>query len=202
MAGLSAKGASGETDFKGFVPVEPGLYHAFIADAVTAEENERVNADNVTFQVITGKVPGQEGRQVRGGYFRDKETNEFQDQHVRLALATKFMLPGQEVAEFSVKHLIGRQCVIRVTQRKDGDKTYTDVGNRGFDVWGVDNPEVADVPKDAAALKQFADWLQANQGVTISMPTAAPQAQAGGSAPAGPATPSTPATPPNPFANV
>ncbi len=79
-----------------------------------------------------------------------------------MAMCIGLLAPGQEIDEDLTSKALGRQLVIEVVEREytdknSGDKKKAlDLANFGYATWAVDDPLVADVPKNANALKNRA----------------------------------------------
>lgn len=142
------------TDASGNTPPLPGQYHVVIkaANGARCKKNgDQFNADIIEYEVLAGTVPGQEGRAVTQFLWLD-DGNET-DLHTRFALASGLVKPGQARDVDLDQEAPGLQLIINVVEfnKKDGGKGKG-IGNYGFDLWGVNDPEVAGVPKDADAL--------------------------------------------------
>lgn len=156
MGKMSTKGHKSESDINGRTPPEPGSYHVIVSHVDAS--GDQFDGIAVTFQVLAGTVEGMEGRTLNQRFYYDKETGEYQDSHVRLALASGLIEPDSE-ADVDWDELVGRQLVIGIEKRsgkdKEGnEKMYTNIGNFGLAVWSVKNPAVEGVPKDKAAIKK------------------------------------------------
>jgi len=157
MAGLDASGVKSETDLKGRQAPERGIYHGIVNHADGSYDKH--DAVIVDLEVLAGKPADQRGRSVRHMMFLDKEGN-YGDHHLRFAMAVGLIGPGEQ-KDVDWEKAVGRQLLFGVEKRAGKDKKtgedreYTNVGNFGYDVWSVNSPdpEVADVPKDEAALK-------------------------------------------------
>jgi len=158
MPVLSAKEVSSPNDLKGKQRPQPGKYHVFIThwDEACKEKDQLV----VGFTVIDGTTPGQTGRELQTSMlFHDKDGKDLTDRITRLAMCIGLLAPGQEIDEDLTSKALGRQLVIEVVEREytdknSGDKKKAiDLANFGYATWAVDDPLVADVPKNANALK-------------------------------------------------
>lgn len=148
---LDASGVKSESDIQGRQRPEEGIYHAIVEHIdASQEKHDAVIAD---VKVLAGNVDNQAGRSLRHMMFLNKEDGGYTEQHLRFALATGVIKPGQK-KEPDWSEAIGQQIVIGVEKRdgKDG-KTYTQVSNFGLDIWSVDNPDKPEIPMDAEALK-------------------------------------------------
>lgn len=159
MAKLNASSCKSASDVKGgYDPIENGMYHVWITDA---GEKSGITADEISFQIITGTVDGQEGKVLKETFWRDKaDEDEFGEGHLRLALAT-YMINGGEDRDISFgdyyRACKNRQCIIKVGKRPDKNdksKHYDCIADRGMAIWGVNDPEVAHVPKHQGYLQQ------------------------------------------------
>jgi len=167
MAGLDASDVKGETDVKGREAPDPGIYHGIVNHV--DDSQDKYDAVIVDLEVlagerrISGRSPGepvdQRGRSLRHMMFLEGEKGkDYGDKHLRFALAVGLIKPGEQ-KDVDWNEAVGRQLVFAVEKRAGKDKKtgeereYTNVGNYGLDLWSVGNPEVADVPKDEAALK-------------------------------------------------
>ena len=151
---LDASGIKTETDVKGRQPPDPGTYHGVVQFADASYEKH--NAVIVDLEVLAGTPTDQKGRVLRHMAFLDEEGN-YSDRHLRLALATGIIEPGQ-AKDVEWQDTVGRQVIFQVERRPGKDKEgepreYLNVAHFGLAIWSVGNPEVADVPKDEAALK-------------------------------------------------
>lgn len=151
---LDASNVKTEGDVKGRQPPEPGIYHGVVQYA--DDSQDRHSAVIVDLEVLAGKPTDQKGRVLRHMMFLEDRGN-YNDKHLRFALATGIIKPGEE-KDVDWKDTEGRQLVFAVEKRPGKDKNgeereYTNVSNFGLDLWSVGNEEVADVPKDEAAIK-------------------------------------------------
>jgi hypothetical protein len=115
---------------------------------------DKYNAQITTLEVLAGTVEGQEGRQLTH-FLNLNDDGQYTKKHLRFALATGLIKPGEKKDEVDWTAAEGKQLVFSVEKReskKDG-KVYTQVSGYGLDLWCVDNPEVKDVPKNKEALK-------------------------------------------------
>lgn len=85
-----------------------------------------------------------------GGKFRSKVLSRF-------LLAANQLNPSQKGQKIKVdeNNLRGQMIVasLEMGDKKDNGKQYLEIGNGGMDVWHIDDPHVATIPKDAGALK-------------------------------------------------
>jgi hypothetical protein len=147
---MNSTGVKNESDVTGFRPPAPGRYHAvvkYVDDSFAKTYGEKNNqALIVEFQILAGTVPGQENLTHKEMMFlRDGGPT---DQHLRFALVTGLMQAGTE-ADVNFQNAVGRQLIIALeknTSKKDS-KEYTNLAEYGMAMWGLNNPEVKDVPR-------------------------------------------------------
>lgn len=168
MVTMGAEGVQSENDIEGQQRPLPGQYHVVVKDATEKSADERRNHDQVIldFEVLMGTTPGQEGRTITE-YFAVTEKAVCRLQ--KLALCLGLLKPGEEERDVDFAAAAGRQLVIAIEENKyktkDGqEKEGVRVGFLGF--WSLDNKEVADVPKDAEAIKIAASGGQMPAGDT------------------------------------
>jgi len=161
-------------DIQGKPQPVAGKYHVQITEC----NDSRVRKDgtplhNTIFQleVLDGTVPGQVGKEmpwfVRLGE-NGEETDEYCGIIGRLCLATGLIagkgqsgyIPGGR--DVQPEEFAGQQCVIEWEEWSSKGKHGFQVANRGLAVWSVDSPEIADVPKNLAAVKLWRDSRAAN----------------------------------------
>lgn len=141
---LNSSGVNNENDVVGFRPPAPGRYHVVVKSV--DESFEKIEAVIVEFEVLSGTVPGQKTLVHREAMFL--QNHEPTSQILRFALVTGLLQAGTE-ADVDFQHAVGRQLVIGVDKRKSkkDDKEYTNISGYGLDMWSLNNPEVADVPR-------------------------------------------------------
>lgn len=157
---INSTGVSGENDVTGFRPPAPGRYHVVIKHV--DESFQKADAVIVEFEILAGTVPGQEGMtHTERLWMKDGNST---DQHLRFALVAGIIQPGTE-AEVSFQHAVGRQMVIGLDKRKSkkDDKEYTNIADYGMAIWGLNNPEVSDVPRMPGPMQQQAPQQQMQQ---------------------------------------
>ena len=174
---------------------KPGTFHVLVLEVdenPVSGNGEVMHAIRLRGRVLAGTDPTQVGRTVSalltnpnmnhkdGGAFATKV-------HLRLAKAVAAIsqaAPGQAVSvDWSLAK--GKQCVIEFAWNKGTDGVER-VGVKGGGIYHVGDPEVASIPKDAAALAMMGGGGQAapQQGQqTTSRPAVAnahavPQQQA------------------------
>lgn len=143
---------------------EPGTYHVVVlhVDEQPVGKNQQLlDGFRVDFAVLDGTTPGQRDKQVELMFFRpkmtDKNNGEFaKRKQGRFALATGIIPraePGQRVT-VDLQQAAGRQLVIEVERQTDqqtGQPTKF-LQLAWANIWHVDDPAVAKIPKDATAL--------------------------------------------------
>lgn len=144
-----------ENDIQGKPRPVPGVYH--VAVSSTDDSRAKVKGTKIELEVLGGTVPGQEGKVIEQILWLDDNGNET-EKHVRFCMAIGLIQPGATRDFDFDAEAPGRQCVVRVEEvegKKDGKATgkkYLQIANYGLDVWSVNNPEVANVPKNPKAL--------------------------------------------------
>ncbi len=140
---LNASKVQNEAEVLGNRPPAPGRY-CFTVMKVD-ESFQNINAVIVDLRADFGTVPGQEGLVLSERFFMNDD-NQPTEVHLRFALATKIMTPGQ-AGEVSLQSAVGRQLVAGVTQRlnKKDNKNYTNIDENRMAMWGIDHPAVQDV---------------------------------------------------------
>lgn len=172
MVTLGAEKEKSEDDVGGNRP-EPGRYHSVITGA--DESFEKVDKIVVDFRVLAGNKDGQVDRTITEYYaVSDKAMPRLK----RLALCIGLLMPGEPEKEVDFEQAVGRQLVIEVEENeyeKDGEKKKSRrVSWMGM--WSLGNKEVADIPKDAEALKVIAGIQPGVPAVTAAPPAATPTA--------------------------
>ena len=155
----SAKGYQSESDVKGKPAPVDGHYHVTISnvnDSRARKDGSPLNATIVEFEVITGSVPGQEGKTVSQWYnLNDQgvETAEYCEKVSRLCMAAGILKPGEE-KDVDAADLENCQVIIKVQNyaKKTGG-TGCGLADYGLGVWGINHPDVASVPKHLDAIR-------------------------------------------------
>jgi hypothetical protein len=170
MVRCDASGKTSESDFGGDLPL-PGRYLAAVD--VADDSFEKGDTVYIRFEVISGRqfdkpdaAPAdQRGRKI-AEYFSVEDN--WLWKLSRFAVAAKILKPGESRDVSFKDEAPGRLLVIEIEDNeyeKDGvKKTKRRIPKNGF--WSVDNPEVADVPKDEAALKLWRQGQAANQAAS------------------------------------
>lgn len=144
---------------------EAGTYHLLVLrvdEAPTSKKGDLLDGFRVDCAVLDGTTPGQKDRQVELMFFRpklsDKNGGEFaKRKQARFAIATGILgqaTPGQRVT-VDLQQAAGMQFVAEVehqTDQQTGQPTKF-LQLAWANIWHVDDPAVAQVPKDAAALE-------------------------------------------------
>jgi len=167
-------------DIQGHPAPVAGKYHLQIKacnDSRVKKDGSPLHSTIFQLEVLDGNVPGQVGKEmpwfVRLGE-NGEETDEYCGQISRLAMATGLIAPkghpnyipgGREI---TADEFDGQQFVASWEDWSSGAKKGQQIGNRGLATWSVDSPEVADVPKNQAAIKL---WREA-MGQTAPPPPA------------------------------
>ena len=147
---LDASGVKSESDVQGRQRPEDGTYHAIIEHVdASMDKDDAISAD---IKILAGTVDGQVGRTFRHKMFMD-DNGEFTEKHLRFALATGVIKPGEK-KEPDWSEAEGQQVIVGVENRENKDKkTFANISNWGLDIWSVDNPDRPEIPMDQRALK-------------------------------------------------
>jgi len=142
---------------KGGKSPEPGKYHAMIK-SVDNSHGKHAKSIPVEFEILTGTVPGQEGKTTTEFFYYDPhDPKDFAiDRLSRLAWAAGLMEAGTD-ADVDLRQAIGRHVVIELFEdsyEKNGEtKKTTKLSWKFGAIWPLGDDEVADVPKNEDALK-------------------------------------------------
>ena len=130
----------------GFSPIAEGRYHCLIIDVVSGMCRNGSPYDRIKLQILAGEQPDQEGKTLNNTLFYKEKNGGFteSDAHVRWAWAAGLLKPGQSI-DFTPSMLRGRQVIVEVVRQKDSE--FSEVAQRGYSVWPLDSPDVANVPK-------------------------------------------------------
>jgi hypothetical protein len=163
---------------------EPGSYHALVSDVnespVDKEGRLREGvAFEATYAVMTGTVDGQRDKTLTDLFYepRPSDTNEQQERARlkidRFLLATSLIKPSDKGKDVTVElsEAAGRQIVFKAEKAKTGTylRTYSDI-------YHVDDPSVAAIPKDKDGLKLIPPerrWIGANAPKPAAKPSVA-----------------------------
>lgn len=151
---------------------EPGTYHAVVIavdEAPTSKAGVLLEGFRVEFAVLDGTVAGQKDKQFDIMFFKpkltDKNGGEFaKRKQARFAIATGILPraePGKRVT-VDLQQANGRQLVVELEHQKDmttGEPTKF-LQLTWANIYHVDDPAVAKVPKDATALSLLPDELR------------------------------------------
>lgn len=183
---------STEEEMKG-KRIEPGWYHFAVVDNARNKDN---NAMLVTVEVLAGNVADQQGRRLQS-FFNDPSPTHKDGGTFAKALRTKLLLAlgiitpdllGKR-ASIDWAKTVGRQFIglVALEKGKD-DKDYPKL--QQGEMYRVDDPTMAHVPKDQAALSLISGMTPAPASQPAAQPAAAAPAAAPVSAPpaAAPAT--------------
>ena len=146
---------------------EPGTYHAVVIavdEAPTSKAGVLLEGFRVEFAVLDGTVAGQKGKQFDIMFFKpkltDKNGGEFaKRKQARFAIATGILPraePGKRVT-VDLQQANGLQLVVELEHQKDmttGEPTKF-LQLAWANIYHVDDPAVAKVPKDATALSCY-----------------------------------------------
>jgi hypothetical protein len=152
---------------------EPGWYH-LVVDAATDTPTKAGGVPiaeamfQVTCKVCAGTAPGTRDKSINITIFHPKPDKDFSKKKVdRMLAALGVVKPGDEGKEFSFEadDLLGRQFIANLEPSQDGK--YLQVA--WADTFHVDDPEVANHPKDAVMLSLIPASLR-RIGTTTSAP--------------------------------
>lgn len=149
----------------GFVE-KPGWYHfAVLAvdEEPTARDGSLINGFAVDLDVLDGDEPSEKKKQIRIVLFsadlsRGEKSVEFaRKRQARFCLAVDILPKGRkpgEAVQIDLQQAVGRQLVAKLQHQKDREtKEKTDRIELAFaELYHVDDPHVAKVAKDKAAL--------------------------------------------------
>lgn len=171
---LDAGGVQNESEFGGSQRPLPGRYHVAVKRA--DDSMEKSDKVVVEFEVLAGTTPGQERRTHTEWY---AVTDKALPRLTRLALACGLLRPGERKGvDFAEAE--GRQLVIEIEENDYTDKDGNEkkgVRVTWMGMWSLSNPDVADVPKNAAAAKLVGGNGNGNRnGQQATAPAAAPAA--------------------------
>lgn len=153
-------------ELTGNAPPLAGRYHAIIK---TVDEVKYPDKIAVSFEVLKGTTPGQEGRGfVEFFSLSDKARPRL----LLFCVASGLMKVGQR-ADVSITAAEGRQMIIEVELKPYEGKTYARLTYRGM--WSLDNPEATDVPR-AHDMEKYADATLTESAAALTATAAAPAA--------------------------
>ncbi len=169
MVEIGTTGIDSENDVAGGFP-DPGRYHVVIHNA--EEESDKVVVD---FCILNGNKPNQEKKTLTERYYL---TEKSLPRLIRLGVSCGFIPPNDLPKERDFAEAIGRQLIIEI---EDSPYEKNGVMKQGRSVsymgmWSLGNSEVADVPKDAEAMKMISGVATASPATppaTASPPAAA-----------------------------
>lgn len=162
---------------------EPGTYHVVVTavdESPTAKNGTLIDGFRVEFAVLDGTVAGQKDKQFDLLFFKpkltDKNNGEFaKRKQARFAIATGILPkaePGQRVT-VDLEQAMGRQLVVELEHQKDqttGQPTKF-LQLAWANIYHVDDPAVAKVPKDAVAIGLLPAELRKNPEEFARQPT-------------------------------
>src|SRR5574343_354963 len=171
---FSDYGSEEEMDSGGYP--KSGQYHAAVLDV--DDDPEGIEAIKVEFEVLAGTVPHQDGKQFTETFWRPnanhKDGGKFAAKKIyrflkAVGLADEKAL-GRKVS-IDWQAAKGMQLVVAVEEyeRKGADKkgnqrTYKGAQIEGLNIYPVDDPEVAAVPKDETALAMLPGKSEGGKG--------------------------------------
>ena len=185
---MRAKAGNAEkaSDIAGKPQPVAGKYHVAIThvnDSRTKKDGSRLDCTIFEMEALAGTVPGQEGKELVM-YARLGENGEENDEYCgvisRLALACGVLKPKEE-RDIQAEEFENCQCVVEWESYIGKDKKeHFAVAKFGLGTWGVNDAEVADVPKNLDALRIWREETGQGGGGSGGATGAAPST--GGSA--------------------
>lgn len=150
MVRMGATNIKSEDDISGGKRPLPGRYHCVVKHV--DESFEKVDKVVVTFEVLAGTTPDQQGREIVEYYAC---TEKALPRLTRLAIVTGVLQPGEAERDVEFTPAIGAHLVVEVEENKytkqDGTEVETvRIGYMGM--WSLGNDEVKEVPKDQQAI--------------------------------------------------
>lgn len=142
----------------------PGTYHTAVLavdENPTTKDGQPIDGFKVHFCALDGTTPGQQKKEFELTFYNpkptDKKNGEFaKRKQARFAMATGILpqaQPGQRVS-INLQDAMGRQLVMelepRIDQKTGQPSKFLQLA--WANIWHVDDPAVAQVPKDAGAL--------------------------------------------------
>lgn len=132
-----------EEDLRVLGPL-PGRYHVMVKDVDETEALSKWESIVMTFEILAGTIPGQEGKTLRE-FFSVKETAA---KRLNLLAMVTGLLSLGEKREVRFSEARGRQLIIEIEEQEYQGKKRARVPWAGL--WRLDHPDVKDVPRDAA----------------------------------------------------
>jgi hypothetical protein len=186
--------AGGDVSTGGNWLTEPGLYHMMVVDTTetpTKRDGSPISEAicRVSLSVLAGTVDGQKDKGFDLTFWHGKPGDEKSQAFATKKLDRFFLSTGlmtraeieQKVSkDIELAHANGRQLVVELEERESNQgKKFLDL--KFAEIYHVDDPAVAAVPKDAGALKLIAASLRwpggkpaGDNGASQSKATAAP----------------------------
>jgi hypothetical protein len=151
--------------------IDEGLYHAQITDGTQSESGD----DVFDAEILEGTEKGCIGM-VQKFFFKDNDAGKVRLS--RFCVVAGVLSPetldkavnGEATIDFDeiLPKLIGAQIVFKIRHGKYKDKDTGETKDTSYtDIFNVNSPEVADIPKDANALKSLASGQPAKQAVNF-----------------------------------
>ena len=148
------------SDIQGKPQAVPGKYHvtwSHVNDSRVKKDGSPLNATIFEGEVLGGTVPGQEGKTLTL-YARlgknGEETDEYCGVVSRLALSCGLLTGKNQEKEISGEDFENQQCIVEWESYMGKDnKEHFSVAQFGLATWGVNDAEVADVPRNTDAIR-------------------------------------------------
>ncbi len=145
-------------DMQDPVQCKPGTYHMSVVDIREVETDGIVWMRELKFQIWDGTVPGQSGKTVRAKFLTPQDTHKDGGATAKkfqkvLALALGYVAPtftGRKSLEWG--QLVDLQLIAKVKSVPWDKGQGSSMEIDGTQMWHIDHPEVAAVPKSASLL--------------------------------------------------
>ena len=127
-----------------------GKYHVLIKNVDTDRKGVK-DKIIIKYEVITGTMPGQEGKEKEEWYSTDTDMGRRQLTHIAMILG--LIRPGEKKL-IDFEKAIGEMVIIEfvLTEGKPGTKNagkkFLNVGKFGFGIWPIGHEDVKDIPVD------------------------------------------------------
>lgn len=180
--------AGGDVSTGGNWMSEPGIYHMLVVES-TEQPTKRDGSPiseaicRVTLSCLAGTVDGQRDKGFDLTFWHGKPGDEKSQAYATKRLDRFFLATGlmtraeieQKVSkDIELADANGRQLVLELEERESATgKKFLDL--KFAEIYHVDDPAVASVPKDAAALKLIAPSLRWPGGKPAGGPASKPQ---------------------------
>lgn len=181
--------AGGDVSTGGNWMSEPGIYHMLVVES-TEQPTKRDGSPiseaicRVTLSCLAGTVDGQRDNGFDLTFWHGKPGDEKSQAYAtkrldRFFLATGLMtraeIEQKVLKDIELADANGRQLVLELEERESATTGKKFLDLKFAEIYHVDDPAVASVPKDAAALKLIAPSLRWPGGKPAGGPASKPQ---------------------------